>query len=235
MLSVILPAYREEENLRKILPILRETLVFLDIGHEIIVVDTELPLDNTKIVCEENSVNYVSRVGGSTYGDAIRTGISKSSGKFVVIMDADSSHDPKDILVFYEQAKTGAELVIGSRYIKGGESANSKILKFMSWMVNFSYRVLFRLKIKDISNSFRLYTGDQLRILKLECDNFDIVEEILIKLVLEKEDLVIKEVPIYFSTREHGESKRNLYAFILSYVATMVKLLKMKYNYKKLP
>lgn len=95
----------------------------------------------------------------------------------------------------------------------------------MSWMLNVAYRVIFNLKVKDVSDSFRMYKSEQIKALQFECDNFDIVEEILIKLNLAAASFRVKEVPISFNKRAAGESKRDLLKFIKSYFVTMRRLL----------
>lgn len=231
-ISVVLPSYLEAENLQKILPYLQETL--REIKHEILVIDTQEPMDNTKDICEKNNCKYVARQGGNYYGDAIRTGFYEAQMEYLVVMDADGSHNPKDILKFYEiMKKEKPDLVIGSRYCKGGNSHNGFILKFMSKALNIGYRLVFNLKVKDVSDSFRMYHTQQVKQLKLECNNFDIVEEILIRLQLSKKDYIIREVPIYFNKREYGESKRNLVKFIFSYIKTMRRLYAIKRKAQK--
>lgn len=227
MISVVLPAYLEAENLKKILPKIHKILE--NIEHEVLVVDTMSPMDNTEDVCKINSSRYVSRMGGNLYGDAIRTGIKESLGQYIVIMDADGSHDPKEILNFYREMETGCyDLIIGSRYCKGGHTDNSLILRMMSWMLNIAYRLIFHLKVKDVSDSYRMYKSEQIKSLTLECDNFDIVEEMLVKLSLCVESFRVKEVPISFNKRVEGESKRNLIVFIKSYFKTIGRLWKTK-------
>jgi len=94
----------------------------------------------------------------------------------------------------------------------------------MSWMVNFSYSFLFNLQCKDVSNSFKLYNGDQLRSIHLKCEDFDVVEEILIKLKRQNKKLSIKELPFLFKERMFGHTKRNLLAFVFSYIFTLIRL-----------
>lgn len=219
-ISVILPAYKEEENLKKLLPLIERTLQETELPHEILVVDTMEPTDNTKIVCEQNKSTYVKREGGNLYGDAIRTGMQKAQYEYTVVMDADGSHNPEDIKRFLPEIQN-CDLVIGSRYTKGGKTDNNFILRAMSYILNCTYRIVFGIKAKDISDSFRMYKTQMLKDLILECQNFDIVEEILIKLVLHNKGLKIKEVPIVFNKREYGQSKRDLKKFIVSYLKTM--------------
>ena len=87
----------------------------------------------------------------------------------------------------------------------------SAVLIFMSLMVNVVFRLALGLKCYDVSNSFRLYRGDDLRTLQLKCDNFDIVEEILVKLTVARPGYRIKEVPFVFEKRKAGKTKRNLW------------------------
>lgn len=233
MISIVLPAYKEAENLKKILPKIHETLGKANIAYEILVVDTMQVMDDTEEVCQDNRATYVKRENGNLYGDAIRTGISKAAGEYIVIMDADGSHNPQDIVRFYDEMKQERyTLVIGSRYCKGGYTNNNFILRAMSRVLNITYRILFGLRVKDVSDSYRMYDAKALKSLKLGCENFDIVEEILIKLSLTIDGFTVKEVPIVFSKRDEGESKRDLGKFIKSYLKTIRKLMRIKRSCK---
>lgn len=222
-ISVVLPAYKEAENLAKLLPLIAQALNGTNLPHEILVVDTMEPTDSTETICAQNGAVCVRREGGNFYGDAIRTGILKAQYSYTVVMDADGSHNPADIQRFLPEMQN-ADLVIGSRYTKGGKTDNNFILRAMSYILNCTYRVVFDIKAKDISDSYRMYRTDTLKQLSLECQNFDIVEEILIKLVIHNKGLRIEEVPIVFNKREFGLSKRDLKKFIASYLRTMKKL-----------
>jgi dolichol-phosphate mannosyltransferase len=183
-------------------------------------------MDNTEEICQRNKCVYIKRENGNNYGDAVKTGIQRASYKYLVIMDADGSHNPDDIIKFYGAIKKGADLIIGSRYVAGGSSHNGLILKLMSYILNITYRIFFNIKAKDISNSFRMYHAEQLKSLVLECNNFDIVEEIIIKLSLSEIKLV--EIPVFFDQRKYGESKRDLKRYIFSYLETIGRLLQFK-------
>ena len=138
--SVVLPAYEEAENLKRLLPEITDAL------------------DHTQEICEQNHCTYLRREGGNLYGDAIRTGIRRAKMDYLLIMDADGSHNPKDILRLYDAMRsTGSDVIIGSRYADGGETDNSGILILMSYLVNIVYRVLFHLDARDVSDSFRMY------------------------------------------------------------------------------
>lgn len=231
--SVVLPAYQEEENLKLLLPRIRETLNSLKFTYEIIVVDTQDPMDNTEDVCTQWNARHVYRRNGNMYGDAIRTGIVEASGKYIVVMDCDGSHEPHELVPMLDIAESGADLVIGSRYVKGGHTDNNFVLRFMSFCVNVAYRVIFGIKVKDVSDSFRVYKSKQIKALILECNHFDLVEEILIKLVMGNSKIKIVEHPISFRKRMYGDSKRDLVKFILSYASTIAKLHSIKIRAKR--
>lgn len=222
-LSIILPSYLEEENLRLLLPRIQEQCEKLNVGYEILVVDTTKPLDGTPEICLKLGVRYLNRIGGETYGDAIRTGIKNSIGKKVLFMDADGSHPPHVIPELFRET-TNSDIIVASRYVEGGYTENSKALILMSLIVNIGYRIVLGLKCKDVSNSFKLYPGQELRALHLKCNNFDIVEEILFKMVRAHPQFRIREIPFSFKKRIFGETKRNLFVFIFTYIITLFRL-----------
>ncbi|MCI1769535.1 MAG: glycosyltransferase [Mageeibacillus sp.] len=234
-LSVVIPAYREAENLKSILPRLVRTLKAACSEWEILIVDTMEPTgDGTEEVCLANGATYVNRKGGNLYGDAIRTGFAAARFERICVMDADGSHNPDDITRMIDTANLqNADLVIGSRYTKGGHTENPSVLIAMSYMLNVTYRILFGIKVKDVSDSFRLYDAAKVKSIGLECDNFDIVEEILILLGSRYPNLRIVEIPITFDKRDKGESKRDLKKFVRSYIKTIRKLMRIRIKNRK--
>lgn len=222
-ICVIIPAYMEEENLRILLPRLNYTLSNTEFDYEILIIGTLTEKDHTRDVCLRNNARYISREKGDNYGDAVRTGIKYASGDYVIFMDADGSHPPEFVKNMLEY-KNDYDVVIASRYTEGGATDNSRILILMSWAVNVCYSLVLNLKCKDVSNSFKLYKNSQLSGLDLYSKNFEIVEEILFKLVKKNKDLKIKEVPFTFRKRMFGSTKRNLFLFMISYVITLAKL-----------
>lgn len=222
-LTVVMPSYLEEENLRLLLPRVTRTLQEMGVRWEVLVVDTQTPLDNTAAVCELNQCTCVSRQGGNTFGDAVRTGIRCSRGNHVVFMDADGSHAPEFISVLWRHREE-ADVIIASRYAPGGVTENSWSLVLMSRLLNVSYSWILGLNCYDVSNSFKLYRGEMLRTLNLVCDHFDIVEEILYRLVHGTPAASLKEIPSAFKKRMFGDTKRNLLLFVASYLYTILRL-----------
>jgi dolichol-phosphate mannosyltransferase len=226
-LSVILPAYEEGECLASLLPSLQLALSDMAVSSEVLVVDTEVPRDDTPDVCRRAGVTYIPRQGGPLYGHAIRTGLAAARGKWIVIMDADGSHDPSFISRLWANREL-ADIVIASRYVAGGATENPALLILLSRIVNVTFRIVLGLGCADVSNSFRLYRGDHLRALSLTCLNFDLVEEVLVKLVCGRVGYRVLEVPFVFGKRRAGTTKRDLFAFAMSYLGTLIRLWRLK-------
>ncbi len=225
-ISVALLAYKEAENLKILLPQIIEQVEKCGEEYEILVVDTKEPLDNTAEVCAEYGAVYINQEYPG-FGGAFRTAIQYAQKDKFLILDSDGSHPPKNIPDLYQMFATGQyDVVIGSRYVKGGKTDDAKSSIIMSHMLNFAFRICLGISAKDISTDYRMYHTEQLKKVELTCVNYDVLQEVLLKLKLNKADrrLRIGEVPIYFQKRLYGESKRQLIKFIISYIRTIVRL-----------
>jgi len=231
-LSVVLPAYDEAANLLILVPSIKKIVDSLRINYEIIVIGPIVALDHSQSICKDLNVIFLPRVVDNSYGSAVRTGIAASKGNRVIFMDADGSHEPEQIKAFWENRELG-NLIIASRYVKGGETENSRILILLSLIVNIIFRLTLNLSCKDVSNSYRLYKGEDLRSLILKCNNFDIVEEILINLNYKYPGYLIIELPATFRARKLGKTKRKLITFAISYIAVIIRLRKLKKTIKQ--
>lgn len=219
-LSIAIPSYREGDNLVDLLPAIKAAAAALTARFEILILDTDPPFDQTPQVCAANDVRYLKRVGGNQYGDAVRTGIAQARGEFLLSMDADGSHSPSYFASMWAR-RHEADIVIGSRYAPGGQTENPAVLIWMSYAVNLTFRLVFKLSAKDVTNSFRLYRRSILTPMRLESNDFDILEEILIKAVMRRPPARIVEVPVTFARRKAGESKRKLVQFAFGYLKTL--------------
>lgn len=226
-ITIALLAYKEEENLNVLLPKIKMAVSGIGEPFEILVIDTKEPLDNTKAVCQAYDAVYINQEE-PYFGGALRTAIKYATMDKFLIMDSDGSHDPSIIPAIYNQFMTGADVVIGSRYVKGGISNDSLSSKVMSKILNTSFRFAMGIKAKDLSTDFRMYHTDQIKNVFLTCKNYDILQEILIKLKINKRDLIIQEVPIEFNKRMFGESKRSLLEFVFSYIKTIMKIMALR-------
>ncbi|MBO4636525.1 MAG: glycosyltransferase [Clostridiales bacterium] len=225
MISTVLLAYKEEENLRVLMPRIKEALNSTGEEYEIIVIDTKEPLDNTRGLCEEEGALYFNQEDPG-FGGAYRKGLSVIKGDKMLVLDSDGSHDPKYIPAMYKKFIEGYDVVIGSRYTKGGSTSDAKSSQVMSAILNFMFRLFLGIKAKDMSTNFRIYDTSTFKDIKLKCVNYDVLEEILLEMKLKKgkEGFRIAEVPIAFNKRIYGQSKRRLIPFIISYIKTLARL-----------
>ena len=116
--SVVLLAYKEAENLKILLPQIHKVMEKLKDDYEVIVIDSAKPLDNTKEVCEKNNTLYYPQEEPG-YAGAFRTGIKYVTKKRMLVLDADGSHNPKNIADISRMFDRGGyDIVIGSRYTK---------------------------------------------------------------------------------------------------------------------
>ena len=222
-LTVSIAAYREAENLANMLPRIKEAAAALTPHYEVLVVDTEAPMDDTEAICLANGVRHRFRTGGNSYGDATRTIIREARGEFLLNMDADGSHGPEYFAPMWRE-RHNYDITIGSRYAPGGHTENPAVLIWMSYVLNLTFRLAFSIRAKDVTNSFRLYRRAVLTPLHLSSNDFDILEEILIKVTLRKPPARIGEVPVTFARRKAGESKRKLMQFAFGYLKTLRRL-----------
>lgn len=187
-ISIILLAYKEAENLKILLPQIISNVNKTNEDYEILVIDTMKPLDNTNEICMQFGAAYINQETPGFAG-AFRTGIKYASMNKFLIMDSDGSHNPKYIPDIYHKYIDGNyDLVIGSRYVNGGKTNDSKTSIFMSKILNTVFRLSLGIKANDISTDFRMYNTQQLKTISLQCKNYDVLEEVLLKLKLQKEN-----------------------------------------------
>ena len=167
--SILLPTYNERENLPIITWLLFKALDGV-CSFEVIVIDDASP-DGTGAVAEDLQRIYgadklilAPRAGKLGLGTAYVHGLQKARGDFIIIMDADMSHHPKFIPQFIEaQAKSGCDIVTGTRYALGGSVYGWDLRrKLTSRVANYLATVALNPRVSDLTGSFRLYKREAL-------------------------------------------------------------------------
>ena len=203
-LSIIVSSKKECENLKTILPILKER------SNDVIVVDGHSK-DGTEEVCQFNKVNFVLD-NGFGKGDAQRVGALTAKNEYIVFYDADGSHDPNDIENLYNDITSEKfELIVCSRK-KGGSLDLSCNLTFVGLIrstgcdfLTLLFNKFFKTEFSDILYSLKSIKKDKFNTLDTTEDGFGIEIDILAKSV--KKKYRIKEIPSRENARVHGESK----------------------------
>ncbi|OAG31627.1 dolichol-phosphate mannosyltransferase [Nematocida displodere] len=214
--SVILPTHNEKENITVLLRMI-ET-VMKDVPTEVIVVD-DGSTDGTSEACRELSstlstiqVSTITRAQKTGLGSAYVCGVGHATGEYVLIMDADLSHDPRDMLRLLRRAEeTGAGVVIGTRYTKEGGFSNWPFFrKLTSRTANLLAGMFTGKTHSDMTNSYRVYRRDVLQagIRKVQATGFAYQMEILYHCKTR-----VEEVPVCFYERSYGRSKLGPYEY----------------------
>lgn len=222
--SIVLLAYNEAENLKVLLPQIKSILEEMNEEHEILVIDSANPTDNTEEICVLTGARYIPQEE-PYYAGAFRTGIRYATKSKIQVLDADGSHNPSDMPFIHKKFNTGYDLVIGSRYVKGGKTNDSLSSILMSKLLNTVMRIVVGVWAKDISTSYRLYDAAQLKAVHLKRNNYDVLQEVILRMKMNKRGFRIGEVPIEFNKRMFGESKRQLFTFIKGYLITLFNLI----------
>src|SRR3984893_1786684 len=171
-LTVLVHTAAEAGHLDHLLSALRRELSSLGIDHELVVMD-----------------------GGSPYGRALRRGLEQAAGEYVLTLDADGSHDPSFLEAIWT-ARTEAEVVIASRYVEGGSADMPGTRRALSRLLNRGLRRGLSLPHSDLSSGYRLYRRAAVAALPLQANGFDILQEILIRMVAE--GYRVREVPFRY-------------------------------------
>jgi len=229
-ISVVLLAANEAENLAVLFPRIISALEMTGTAYEILLVDSAVPVDQTPQICSKyEKVRYLNQ-DSPFYSGAFRTGIQNAREDHLLVLDADGSHDPSIIPTLYAKSMEGYDLVIGSRYCRGGKTLDSQLSIGMSKLLNAIMRPIIGVKARDISTSYRIYQTSQLKQITLTSKNYEILQEVILRMKIVKKDFTIAEVPIVFNKRIYGESKRRLLPFIMKYGQTLFAFIRIRMN-----
>lgn len=208
---IIIPTYNEIDNIEKII---RE-IHLINSKIDILVVDDDSP-DGTgslvkKLKDEFDNLNLIERIGKLGLGTAYIEGFKfalKNGYSFIFEMDADYSHDPKEIPNFFEAIKD-ADIVIGSRYITGVNVVNWPLSRLiLSYCANIYTKIITGLPLHDSTGGYKCF-----RRLVLESINLEDIKsggysfQIEMNFKAWKKGFKIKEIPIIFIDRTVGKSK----------------------------
>ncbi|MGE5609556.1 MAG: polyprenol monophosphomannose synthase [Bacillota bacterium] len=206
--TVILPTLNEGENLPLILP--RIAAALADRPYEVLVID-DGSRDNTPEVCDRLSQQYPLKLIVRTHpanglSGAVLHGIAQAQGEYLVVMDADLQHPPEklpDLLAPLQSDQ--ADFVLGSRYVPGGEMADRFTLprRLLSRLATLFARPIIGHVHDPMSGFFAIRRSSYLGAQRLTPLGYKIGLELLCKCPLR----AVREIPIFFGARLHGQSK----------------------------
>ena len=210
---VVIPTYNEKENVREIISAVLE----LQGSYDVLIVDDGSPDGTANLVKSmqtehEHSIFLIEREGKLGLGTAYIRGFEWAIEKeyeFIFEMDADFSHDPNDLLRLKAACEKGADLAIGSRYVKGGQLENWPLdRQILSYGASLYVRLVTWMPIKDPTAGFICYRRHVLEALDLKSIKFTgYAFQIEMKYRSYRKKFKLVEVPILFKDRIEGTSK----------------------------
>jgi dolichol-phosphate mannosyltransferase len=219
-LSIVVPVYNEGEN---VVPTLRgvverthmrplEVLVVHDFDE-----DTTVPVVN-RLRAELPEVRLHRNTLGRGALNAIKSGLAASKAPYVLVTMGDGSDDPNDIDPMYELARSGADVVAGSRYMRGGRQVGGPLLKrSMSRVAGLSLHWLGGLPVHDATSNFRMYSRRLLDQVTIESSGgFELGIELTVKAY--RLGMRVAEVPTTWRDRTAGQSRFRLWKWLPRYL-----------------
>jgi dolichol-phosphate mannosyltransferase len=227
-LSVVIPAYNEEDSLPETLMSLYGTLKKYNIDHEIFVTNDNSK-DNTLNVLYElqrdiPTLIFQTNKGPNGFGYAVRYGLERFTGDCVAVFMADMSDDPEDLVKYYHKMIEGNyDAVFGSRWVKGGRVVDyPRLKKVINRVANFIVKILMGIKYNDTTNAFKLYKRETIEGIKpFLAPHFNLTVELPLKAMVRGYTFAV--VPNSWTNRKYGVSKLKIkemgsrYFFILMY------------------
>jgi dolichol-phosphate mannosyltransferase len=215
--SVIIPTYNEIDNIESLLNLLGQSLDSWD--YQLIVVDDNSSDGTSEIVQSlaqgDSRIAFLSRPAKLGLGSAIIDGLKVCTGHLVAMMDADMSHNPRELPKLLEAAH-GMDLVIGSRYVRNASVTGRSLLRRTSTKLSiWISKICLGLKPSDTTSGFVVYDRNFIAEISPRLQNAGF--KLLIEILALAPEARIKEIPIAFVERIMGKSKysiKEILAFI---------------------
>jgi glycosyltransferase involved in cell wall biosynthesis len=222
-ISVVIPVLNERDNLKPLFKSLSEVTSSLGLNAQVIIADGGSE-DGSRELAAEFGAQVVDQIEPG-YGGALLAGFAAASAPYVVTMDADLSHQPVFLDDFWKE-RENADVLIASRYIEGGRADMGQIRRVLSLILNKTYGRVLSMPLRDLSSGFRMYRSSSLARLDLQARDFDVLEEILVKIYVGGGR--IKEVPFHYRARNSGKSHAKLVRFGWAFSKTLLRMWRLR-------
>ena len=215
-LSIVIPVWQREHNLARLVPALRAHVARMVPRWEIVVsgADEEVEREADRL-----AVRFV-RAKGSGYGEVLRAGLARAEGAYVVTMDPDFSHRPGYVRTMWNH-RDRAEVLIGSRYVRGAFAEMTWGRRVLSRILNGVYRRVLSLPYRDLSSGFRMFRARILADIGLpDGRGLDVLPEMVVRAYAQ--GWQIAEVPFWYRGANPGRRMR-MVRLGLGYLRTIFK------------
>lgn len=226
--SVILPTYCERDNIERLISAIEDSLLAAGWEVEILVVDDNSP-DCTAQAVDEHQPRYGSivkcmvRTEERGLATAIKCGLREAHGDRIVVMDTDFNHSPANLSEMVRQLDD-YDLVIGSRFVKGG-GMEERTRYWFSLLYNLLIQFILFQNIRDSLSGFFAIRRAPLFTLDMDAVFYGYGEYFIrLTYLARQRGLKILEVPVFYTLRQYGFSKSNLLSMIYNYTRCALEL-----------
>lgn len=229
---VIIPTYNEIENIEKMI----HTVFSLPREFELLIVDDGSP-DGTAAKVKDLQKTYAAKLHieerkgklglGTAYIHGFKWALARDY-EYIFEMDCDFSHNPADLVRLLEACENGADVAVGSRYVKGGNVSNWDMKRILlSYFASLYVRMILWIPVKDTTAGFKCYKRKVLQSIELDKIKFmGYAFQIEMKYRAVKKGFKIVEVPIMFTDRVLGVSKMSTKIFKEAFIG----VIQMRFN-----
>ncbi len=208
-LSIVIPAYNEERYIGTLLEQIEAVdLSPLGIDKQVIVVDDHSSDGTSDVVRRFPGVNLhrLGRNGGK--GGAVRAGMERATGEFLIIQDADLEYDPRDYVPMVEAILSGrADVIYGSRYMNRGRHTNQSVTAYLGGRsLSLAALACTGTYLTDTVTALKLFPRELLVSMTLTTSGFELDHEITAKVLAMGKRIV--EVPVRYYPRSRAEGKK---------------------------
>jgi len=227
-LSIVMPAQNEEGSVGKTVEGVVAVLEREGIDYEVVVVNDDSEDSTEAVVAAMGEQNPRIRVHRSHnergFGNAIRAGLDVFTGDAVVIVMADASDNPEDLIHYYRVLEQGYDCAFGSRFVPGAHVYDYPRVKYIvNRLANQFIRILFRHRYNDTTNAFKAYRREVIETIQpLLSKHFNLTVEMPLKAIVRGHTYAV--VPTNWTNRTSGVAKLAMkemgsrYLFIVLYV-----------------
>ncbi|MBD3170585.1 MAG: glycosyltransferase [candidate division Zixibacteria bacterium] len=220
LLTVIIPCYNESRTLPRLL----EKVISVNLSKEIIFVDdgsTDNSMEIANSFKQKAELITIGNENNSGKGAAVRKGIEKARGNYIIIQDADLEYDPEDYKPIIREFEGGADVVYGSRILKKGNPRGG----FFFWLggitISAITSILYGARITDEPTCYKAFRREVIKDIPFKGTSFDWEPEVTAKIL--KAGYKIREVPISYNPRSVKEGKKINWKDGIKAVWTLIK------------
>ena len=219
LISVIVPLFNEEKTILDVLIKISE--IKKKFNNLEVVVINDGSTDNSMKILEEHNYLYdkiIVNPVNKGKGNAVKKGIEKANGEYIIFQDADLEYDPSDFNKFFNLIeKFDADLIIGSRFVYSEYTRSHNILnKFGNMFITMLFNLTYNTTFTDIYSCYACFKKNLINSQSLKTEGFEQHAEILCKVV--KQGSRFYEVPISYNGRSHDEGKKIKFYHIFSVI-----------------